>query len=132
MSASVLYEDMQVSPATFYAFNVIAVICMLGIVAIAAYFFLNTDVDKTAANTARQTEVAQLQTRASTYFARLQYYDGVCASIGATGMHPCYETERAFATGLLLTDGTFYCTDSTGYRGPAQPLSEGETACTHQ
>lgn len=123
-------EDMQVSPTTFYLYNVLAIAAIFTIVGVAGYFFLNTNVDNSAVDTKRMAEIAQLQTRAGTYFARVRYYDGVCKEIGARGVYPCYESETAYATGQWLTNYTFYCADSTGYRGVARALTEGETQCT--
>lgn len=120
---------MQVHPAVFYGFQVVAIAAILIVAGTAAYFFLNTGADDVAVDAKRQAEILQLSTRAGTYFARLQYYQGVCSAIGADATHRCHESDTAYAVETRLTDGSYYCADSTGFRGAVLGSKGDATLC---
>lgn len=120
---------MKVHPKVFYALQFIVIALILGLVGVLGYFLLESDADKAAADAVRHAEILQLQTRADIYFARLQYYDGVCSAIGADAAHRCHESETAFAVETRLSDGSYYCADSTGFRGTTMDSKGEATAC---
>jgi hypothetical protein len=60
-------------------------------------------------------EMVRLQGAAQMYGGRMDSYDGVCKDIGVQKNFFCRETAEAFAISVGRADGTFYCTDNTGY-----------------
>lgn len=120
---------MQVPSTVFYGLQVAVIAGIAVIIAAATYFVLTTDIDKAAVDTKRMAEIARMQGTADTYFARVQYFDGVCDVIGADRSHVCNESEKAYAIEIRLTSGTYYCADSTGFRGEIAESKGTHTSC---
>lgn len=108
---------MQVSTSLFRGIQIVVVLCVLVIVGVVSYLVFTTTADQDALDLKRKAEITRMQSTAHAYFARLEYYDGTCEAIGADEIHRCSESDSGYAVEARLTDGTYYCADSTAFRG---------------
>lgn len=108
---------------------VIVVLCVIVIAATAVYWLLTTDADDTATDATRTAELIRMQATAKTYFARLNYYDGVCEVVGLSPEHRCIDGPEGYAVQIPLAVGGFYCADATDFHGRVdQPIGR-EPVC---
>lgn len=54
-------------------------------------------------------------------FATLNVFEQKFFELAVTGIGDCAQDNETFAMEALLTDGTWFCVDSNGYRGESNP-----------
>lgn len=76
---------------------------------------------------ARESQLRTMQLAAEAYRAKLLDYVGVCKSIGVDHeTYNCVERGEVYAIEAPLSDGTFFCVDSTGFAG-INSISQGNS-----
>lgn len=71
----------------------------------------------------------RMQASSETYYARLQFYDGVCSDIGLPTDFNCDETTEAFAIETRLPTGRYLCMDNTGFLGEIGQSKRDAVSC---
>ena len=118
---------MQVNRATFFVLNLLVLVAVIAIVAIAGWYFLSHNVDTSGVEQRAQFE--RLSASAQLYYNRLGFYDGVCADVGLGANLRCSDSNSAYAIETTLSAGRFYCLDSTGFMGTTLISKGSGTVC---
>lgn len=109
------------------AFQVLLTIAILAVLAIGGWYLLSLNVD--THDTELKVIMTRLETSAGIYYARLQYFDGVCQDIGVPPGFRCHADSKSYAVEATLATGVFYCIDSRGFHGETR-ISKGQaTSC---
>lgn len=121
---------MEMNQTTFNIMqSLLFLVVLAGVVFAIFFYFGQGNVTKDAVDVERKAELTRLQTSAGAYYSRLRFFDGVCQDIGVPTPFTCNETSDAYAIDIQLTNGTFYCADSTGFRGAAHGPINDKTVC---
>ena len=89
-----------------------------------------SDSELSAEDVVTQANLASMQRSANRYRSRMLDYGGVCRSIGIDrAKYTCTESRDAYAIEGQLSDGRYYCVDSTGFAGVQARSRDGNTAC---
>lgn len=120
---------MRISKTTFQFLQVTLVISVTGIFVFIAYQLITTEADNRARDAAKKASVSRVQASAFSYYSRLQYYDGVCADVGTTDEMSCTDSPDAFAVEVPLSNGTYYCADSTRFSGVITESKQRAVVC---
>ena len=75
------------------------------------------------------TEITRLQAAAKVYYSRTRSYDGVCSDIGVSADMVCNAGSEQYAIETALENGTFYCIDSSGFKGIQTFSKNNEMSC---
>lgn len=118
---------MKVPRAVFVLVQVLLVAVILSVAFIGGWLLLSVNTDTT--ETQVRAQFTRLQASAQTYFARVRYYDGVCADIGVPSNFRCHNSETAYAVEADIGTGRFLCLDSTGFIGERRVSKGEETSC---
>lgn len=112
-------------------FLLIQLLILLGALAIVVVvmLYVTSSRDGMVHDTNTQAVLKRLETSASSYHRRLDSYEAMCGDIGVPEGFYCTETGSDFSIETTLTDGSYYCTDSTGYFGPNSGSVQGRSAC---
>jgi len=77
----------------------------------------------------KRSEIQRIYASARVYHQRLDFYDGACADVVAGLDYDCNDSSGSFASEVLLSNGSYYCTDSTGFIGEIASSIQGMTSC---
>lgn len=114
---------MRVHKYSLLLIQILLAIFIVSLVGVFIWWLLGreSDVDSVAL----RVHMLRMQASTETYYARLQFYDGVCSDIGVNKDFKCNESTNAFAIETRLSSGRFLCLDSTGFLGEIS-RSKGE------
>lgn len=121
---------MQIHPTVFYTAQILVLVGAVIVVAAISYFVFLSNVEEGVSDSTIKADIVRMQANAEIYYARVQFYDGVCQAIGADRSRNCNESGTAFAIESRLSNGSYYCADSTGKFPVVQSESKGDsTSC---
>ncbi|MCB9819675.1 hypothetical protein H6789_03160 [Candidatus Nomurabacteria bacterium] len=75
-------------------------------------------------------QMLRIQVSSETYYARLQFYDGICSDIGVPTNFNCDETTESFAVETKLPNGRYLCIDNTGFLGEIGQSKRDAVSCS--
>lgn len=113
---------------TFYLLQVILFLLVVGIVGAALWYFLKSDVPEVS-DVSKEAQISRLEKSAQSYHSKLFFYTGVCSDIGVPDGFSCKESDDTFVVETKLSDGDFYCADSTGFIGRTEVSHGGNISC---
>ena len=127
---AVYFIYMLVSPAIFRIVQMVIVLGVITILGTIGYFLLTTDADVRVSDTVREAEMRRMQATARAYFARLEYFDGVCGVVrDSHDPSVCNESVSGYAISTALKNGSYYCVDSTDFAGMTEMPLGTKTRC---
>ena len=113
-------------------FWVFAVLVIVGLCVVVLWYFLTF---QTSGGSVLNDDLIKSKVESTVASARIQGgrmggYDGVCKDISVVDPVLCSGTPSAFAIYAPLSGGTFYCSDSTGFKGEiAHTPERGAVVC---
>lgn len=119
---------MRINRLVFYISQLVLFLLILGVVGGALWYFLKSDVPEVT-DVNKEAQISRLDKSAQSYYSKLLFYTGVCADIGVPDGFRCNESDEAFVVETRLSDGRFYCADSTGFIGRADYSFGDGLAC---
>lgn len=121
---------MEISRSAFVFFQFILVACLVVLMAGGVWFWLNNGRQINTDEAVIQIQLQRLQTSGHLYFSRLRFYTGVCSDIGVASSYRCNESEVAYAIEANLTNGVYYCVDSTDFSAKTNRSIGLSTKCS--
>ncbi len=117
------------SPFTFRLIQSLIILVIVVLLGTGVVFFLRYDSGIEVGDAQIQATLLRLQSSAFVYHGRLGYFDGVCSDIGLPKNYVCRETEKSFIIYVQLSDGSWYCADSTNYIGREVSVGTNNSSC---
>ncbi len=117
------------SPFTFRIIQGLIILVLVIILGTGVILFLKYDSGIEVSDAHIEATMLRLQGSAFVYHGRLGYFDGVCSDIGLPKDYVCRETEKSFIIYAQLSDGTWYCVDSTNFKGKEVLVGTHNSSC---
>jgi hypothetical protein len=114
------------SVQTLLGFAAILLVPLIGIGLFVYLIFFDAPTEEVSEGVIA-TQFLQYQATAERYRSRLLDYAGMCDDIGLPAGTVCQATETDYRISQPLPNGTYYCMDTTGFKGTTPTRPQGIT-----